>query len=496
MKRSIIFLACLTLLSFASCKKFVQEQPRDVISPAQFYKTSAQVQVAVNGTYSQLQEYYQTIFLGLPVSDFLSVESLTGYSFRTLINGEDETEFTKLTQINNGNFYVNDIWKAMYYGIAQCNSVIINVQATTVIDDATKNKYLAEAQFLRAYYYFQLVQLYGDIPLILKPVSGVSDAQAPRNKAESVYNQIVVDLLAAEKGGLPDVDVSGHVSNLAVKSLLAKVYLTMAGYPLQKGLASYQLAYDKAKEVIGLSSADNVKLFPSYSDWRQTANKNIGENIYMIQFEPVTVNSMMHYSMLPYPCSSDFSVHNDIGGGLAPDVSFYNTYQTGDVRAQDGQDYFHYAGPPAALMVYKYWDADAAKTGKSGQNMPVIRYADVELIAAEAKANIDGGTTTDATAVAGYYDVHHRAFPTATTPGSVTVDQVLQERFWEFAYENITWFDMIRTRKAMSTPDGNIVPLIGFKAPQHSRAFAEGDMVLPIPLTEIQNNPKITDPPQ
>jgi hypothetical protein len=496
MKRSIIFSVCLTLLSLASCKKFLTEEPRDVISPAQFYKTPAQIQVAVNGTYSQLQEYYQTIFLGLPVSDFLSVESLTGYSFRTLINGEDETEFTKLTQINNGNFYVNDIWKAIYYGIAQCNSVIINVSAATVVDDATKNRYLAEAQFLRAYYYFQLVQLYGDIPLKLIPVTGVSDAQAPRNKAESVYNQIVTDLLAAEKGGLPDVDASGHVTNLAVKSLLAKVYLTMAGYPLQKGASYYQLAYDKAKEVIALAPANNVKLFPNYSDWRQTANKNIGENIFMIQFEPVTINSMMHYSMLPYPCESSFSLRNDVGGGLAPDLNFYNSYQTGDVRAQDKQDFYHYTGPTPALMVYKYWDDEAAKTGKSGQNMPVIRYADVELIAAEAKANIDGGTTTDATALSAYYDVRHRAFPSEAKPGSITVDQVLQERFWEFAYENITWFDMVRTRKAMAVPATTMVPLIGYKAPQHSRAFTEGDMVLPIPLTEIQNNPKITDPPQ
>lgn len=205
---------------------------------------------------------------------------------------------------------------------------------------------------------------------------------------------------------------------------------------------------------------------------------------------------MMHYSMLPYPCEASFSLRNDVGGGLAPDLSFYNSYQPGDVRAQDKQDFYHYTGPTPALMVYKYWDDEAAKTGKSGQNMPVIRYADVELIAAEAKANVDGGTTTDATALAAYYDVHHRAFPTAASPASVTVDQVLQERFWEFAYENITWFDMLRTRKAMAVPASTMVPLIGYKAPQHSRAFTEGDLVLPIPLTEIQNNPKITDPPQ
>ena len=147
-------------------------------------------------------------------------------------------------------------------------------------------------------------------------------------------------------------------------------------------------------------------------------------------------------------------------------------------------------------MIYKYWDAAAAVSGKSGQNFPAIRYADVELIAAEAKANLDGGTTTDAVAVAAYYDVHHRAFPSAGNPGSVTVDQVLQERFWEFSYENQTWFDMLRTRKAMSVPANTMVPLIGYKAPQHSRAFAEGDLILPIPLTEIQNNPKITDPAQ
>ncbi len=494
MKRYIIFLVGIALTCCASCKKFLEEQPRDTINPAQFYTTPAQIQVAVNGMYSQLQEYYETVFLGLPICDFFCVETLTGYGYRQFINDEDNSEFTKLTQIEPGNFYLNDNWKFMYYGIAQTNGVIANLSTNTVVDAATKNKYLAEAYFLRAYYYFQLVRLYGDIPLRLKPAEGVSDAQVPRNKQETVYNQIVSDLQLAEKGGLPDIDATGHATNLAVEALLAKVYLTMAGYPLQKGNAYYQLAYDESKKVI---TSGEVSLFPTYADWRQTGNKNIGENIFMIQFEPKTIISMMHYCMLPYTAPDSFSLLGGVGGGLAPDTSFYNSYQAGDQRAVDKNDYYHYTGTPAPMiMIYKYWDADAAVTGKSGQNFPAIRYADVELIAAEAKANLDGGSTSDATAVAAYYDVHHRAFPTASNTGSVTVDQVLQERFWEFAYENQTWFDMLRTHKAMAVPSSTMVPLIGYKAPQHTRPFATGDLILPIPLTEIQNNPKITDPSQ
>src|SRR5690606_5488813 len=130
----------------------------------------------------------------------------------------------------------------------------------------------------------------------------------------------------------------------------------------------------------------------------------------------------------------------------------------------------------------------------SGLNIPEIRYADILLVAAEAKANVDGGTTSDPTAVDAYFEVRHRAMPTEPKPASITVDQVLMERFWEMQYEYVIWFDMIRTRKTFDDVNKQIVPLIGHQATMHPRPFKESDLLLLLPFQEKQKNPKLNDP--
>src|SRR5690606_23123821 len=117
--------------------------------------------------------------------------------------------------------------------------------------DSEKNRLLGEARFLRAYYYFNLVRLFGEVPLIIKNVE-LDDPQLTPDRAglEEIYNLIIEDLTTAENSGLPYSDKSGRVSMGAVKSMLSEVYLTMAGYPLQKGIEYFTLARNKAKEVI------------------------------------------------------------------------------------------------------------------------------------------------------------------------------------------------------------------------------------------------------
>src|SRR5690606_9601621 len=119
------------------------------------------------------------------------------------------------------------------------------------MNETRKNSLLGEAHFLRAYFYFNLVRIFGDIPLILEPLDKTSPQLfAGRSPVADVYQAIVQDLQAAKGMGLPFTDATGRVSLGAVKSLLASVYLTMAGYPLEGGMEYYQKARDKAFEVI------------------------------------------------------------------------------------------------------------------------------------------------------------------------------------------------------------------------------------------------------
>ena len=280
----------------------------------------------------------------------------------------------------------------------------------------------------------------------------------------------------------------------AIKTLLAKVYLTMAGYPLQKGNEYYQLAYEKAKEVIDSGA---FSLFADYKDLRASENENSGEHIFMIQREAQDAGAPFHFGLLPYP-EQPISITPAYGGGLAPRKEFYESYDDQDIRKRN-EEFFYtskpkYGDPETTITLdvpylCKYWDENAESTGKSGANIPVYRYAGVLLLCAEAKATLDGGSTSDAIAVDAYFQVRHRALPNEARPTSITVDQVLKERAWELCYEFTGWYDMLRTHRAFDPVSKQMVDLFGYQAVNHTYPFKESDLVFPVPLREKELNP-------
>ena len=492
MKRMIVLLI---LAALTSCSKFLEEEPSGSLSMAHYYKTAEQVSAAVNGCYEGLATPFVEN-IGVSVSPVYSLEYITGYSRRPRPSGFEDDQFLRLEKLDDANSRIQGWWVATYYPVENCNSVIEHVSVTTLVDEVTKQRYLGEAYFLRAWYYFQAVRLFGDIPLKLATTKDLNDVKIRRSPKEAVYEQIVKDLSMAENSGLPWVDPSGHVSLGAVKSLLAKVYITMAGYPLQKGMPYYEKAYAKAMEVI---DSHQFSLFEQYSDLRNPAVQNTREHIFMIQRHPTVAVSNIHGAYLPYPVEP-VSIQPAYGGAMAPTQAFYDSYANDDGRKQE-QAFFYTKYPrygyPAEMIyfpapyIFKFWDSDAEKTGRSGANFPLIRYADVLLLCAEAKSHIDGGTTSDAAAVDAYYAVHHRAFPTAAKPAALNTDDILKERYWELCFEFQTWYDMLRTRRAFDVESGHMTDLIGYKAPNHTRAFNVNDLQFPLPLAEVQKNPDL-----
>ncbi|MDF2192312.1 RagB/SusD family nutrient uptake outer membrane protein [Paraflavitalea sp. CAU 1676] len=493
MRQLIIIIGSVVMLVASSCHKFLEEDKAGFISPDKYYATEGQVRAAVNGTYAGLDDIFST-GIGVANSPCFMLEYLTGYSTRLRGSGLEDNQFLRLDYVDPANNFVENWWKAIYYPLENCNSAIDNLTRTTILPEAAKNKYLGEVYFLRAWYYFMGVRLYGEIPLKTTPTTDLSETRIPKASIAQLYDQIVSDLQRAEQSGLPWTDGSGHVSMGAVKSLLAKVYITMAGYPLQKGTSHYQLAYAKAKEVIDSKA---FSLFADYADLRQQSLQNTGEHIFMLQRERLTAGNILHFYLMPFP-DLPITIQPAYGGGLAPRVEFYNAFAAVDKRRQEGV-FFYTSHPefnkPSSIitlpgpLIYKYWDDLAEQTGKAGLNFSYLRYADVLLLCAEAKAQVDGGTTSDATAVDAYHQVLHRAFPASTKPVQVASAEVLKERFLELCFEWQTWYDMLRTRKALNTSTGKIVELIGYQAPNHVRAFTEQDLRLPIPLSEVQKNP-------
>ncbi|RCH56113.1 RagB/SusD family nutrient uptake outer membrane protein [Mucilaginibacter hurinus] len=507
MKRYII-LTAIASLSFASCNKFLEEKPRSKLVAPLFYATPNQIKTAVDGAYQGLETPYVSVFLGLPLSEYWAMESLTGFSDNVFGTGPDETTYDRLDDIDPRNGYLLSTYRGIYAPLKSINLAISKINATTVLDDATKSSYLGQLHFLRAWHYFHGVRVFGEMPLITEPIEGISNDQTqfPKAKIDRIYDQIVSDLTTAETKALPWRDETGHVSMSAVKSLLAHVYITMAGFPLQKGNDYYNMAYEKSKEVINPGAGGTaINLATNYADLRNPANNNRGEHIFQVQRSSTLsgAHNELPLGMVPLlnvPEPEQLSRNLVFEAALLPTNEFYETYPDNDKRKQDRQFFLSFTDDDGVekVMNYKFWDDafHSTPSTRSGLNIWLIRYADVLLINAEAKARADGGSTSDATAVKAYNDVHRRAIPTDPVAGTITAEQVLKERFHELAFEYVSWFDMLRTRQTLNMETGNIVPLLGYKSPSHLREFKESDLIQPLPTQARLLNPKLNEPAQ
>ncbi len=498
--RKLLYIAAAAIpaLFMTGCDSFLEEHPKTFLTPDSYFTTGDQMQAAVDGLYSYLDDIFDgDIEVG--TQRFIFLEYMTGYGERPRAATSYYLSQANLLNVSEENNNLEALWKTAYTAIENCNSTIAGIEASKAeVDASLKNQLLGEAYFMRAYHYFNLVRLWGQVPLKTDPTKDLSNVQLPLASTETIYSQIEKDLLRAEEvlNGLAVSRSDGHVGLGAVKSLLSKVYLTMAGYPLNLGKDYYAKAYDKAKEVVETKA---FSLFSDYAAMRTNSNTNTGEWILCIQREADKAGSPVHNDCLPYPEVAGISANSAYGGALAPTREFYNSYDEKDLRRID---YGYYTTKGKALdgsgdielgrpYLYKYWDASCATSGKSGMNYPLIRYADVLLILAEAKVMADGGSTSDQAAIDAYFAVRNRAMKEESRPSSIDFATVYRERTWELCFEMQSWYDMLRTHKALNPVTGTVVDLLGYQTPGHEAAFAEDDLLYPYPLREKRLNPNL-----
>lgn len=481
-----------------SCDSFLEEKPKTFLNPDSYYQNEKQALAAVNGIYTFVDDIMDSDIE--PGShSFIFLEFMHGYGERMRGSGTQDLAQANSLLIADNNSYVQRFWETAYRAIENCNSIIEGIEgmAEGTISEGKRNQYLGETYFLRGYFYFNLVRLYGSVPLKLTSTKDLSNIAIELSSIDDVYTQIDSDMTKAGElmENLDWTNSSGRVTKGTVKSMHAKVLLTMAGYPLQKGTEYYNKAYNMAKQVY---KSGKFYLFDSYEELRTV--ENAGEIIWSIQREADNAGNPLHAALLPYPEPDKvISVSAAYGGALTVTQMFFDTYLEGDMRKEERV--FYYAQQEALdgsglvdlgrPYIYKYWDQNAAETGKSGSDFTLLRYADVLLMMAEAKAQADGGTTNDADAIEAYYSVRKRAFPLEAKSTSITADKVLQERFWELAFENQTWYDMVRTRKALHAVTGQMVNMIGYQTPSHTAPFTEASLLLPYPIREKRLNPNL-----
>ncbi|MGN6492890.1 MAG: RagB/SusD family nutrient uptake outer membrane protein [Agriterribacter sp.] len=482
----LLYMVLGTSLLCTGCSKFLDETDPSNFSTSSYFTKPEHAKSSVNAIYASMRDPLGSGFGG---GAWTMVEFATGLAGTDLGQAVNSYFVKDLTNTAD-NGYGLTIWTAYYRGIANANTSIKYIPGINM-DETQKTRLLGEAYFLRAWYYFNLVQLFGHIPLVTEPVNLESDQLKPAQvSAEEVYNLIVSDLQTAEQSGLEWTDLSGRVSLGAVKSLLAKVYLTMAGYPLQKGVSHYTLAAQKAKEVI---DSGKFKLFANYKSMRDLSMKNAEENIFMIQYLAGTLASNFQVLIVPY--NKNISAYSDETGGIYSTTAFAQSFEPNDLRAKEKQFFYttfthqDNRNQQVALggyFIYKYFDTTAhLSTASSGMNWPVLRYADVLLMYAEASNEVNGPTQDAYDAVNAIRDRAQLADLSGLSKEQLR-EAIWKERWHELCFENITWFDMVRLRKAFNVTTKQFEDYVGHQF-SYGPTLKERELLFPIPTSEVLN---------
>jgi hypothetical protein len=422
-----------------SCKDFLEEDPKDRVSIDNYYKTQEDAISAVNAIYSHLNSQSGDTFGGVYHSSFWVTVGLA--SDEMLNNQAGEVNAGQLSDFTYtpDNGLVFDVWKQHYKAITLANIAIERIPGISM-DETLRTRLVNEAKFLRGLLYFDMVRMFGKIPLLLKEVEPLTP---PVAEVEEIYTQIIADLTDAEALPAEQADGRGRATSGAAKAILAKVYLTRK---------EYDKCADKALEVI---NTNDYELWDDYADVFKINNRGGKEAIFSIGFGDagggISFWEVAQFNVRLLPkILTDSGVTNNTQGWQVPTSALAAAYDTDDERAavtvfnkfdEDGKDFGF-----DKYYFRKYWDRDVEpKAEGSVQDFPLIRYADVLLMYAEASNEDDN--ISDAHDYVNMVRNRANLSSVAGLTKDQLRDEILEQRRLEFAAEGHRWFDLVRTNK-------------------------------------------------
>jgi starch-binding outer membrane protein, SusD/RagB family len=493
-----IFLALTTIFLFTSCTKFLEEKAVDQITNDNFYKSVADVEAAVDGIYSSAR-----FEAGSGLNIIFPLEHLSddgGYS--TFTNFVAERQQIDLHTFTSANSIIGNIWRLSYNVINRANNVIAYAADSSKIKGSTIRAAQAEARYFRAFYHFRLVQIFGDVPLMMQPADVVAGNIQPRRTATRiVYDSVINDLKYAKDNlaksyAYTSVD-GGRVTSAAAKTLLGKVYLTMAGAPLND-VTGYQLAIDELQDLVDNKASYNLDLNPAYAKiFNDTvAVKQVDkERIYFIRGTSGLPNSLQAFNRMGwlYRTFRATCPTKDFASNTPLATKVYDTLI--DLRRTKSVNAFTITNHNSALIMKYVTGEDAS------DDLVLLRYADVLMMTAEALIEL-GGAANLTTALAHINNVRRThggatlRLLTFTTQNDLRM-VYRQERRREFAYEAHRWFDIKRWNIIIPTIKASLADYYGNPINQYDYIDADPNKhkVLPIPIAEIANNPNMTQNP-
>src|SRR5262245_21488737 len=506
LRRACVTAAGALMLVVASgCKDFLDPKPSDVLAPENFYQTGEDAVTAVNSAYAQVIWFY---FWQFYQTDVASDDAIATSNFGT--DGHQLADWT----LDPTLWSLDDNWSNAYITITRTNTVIDRVPGITM-DQTQKNRVLGEARFLRGLMYFNLVRMFGGVPLILHELKSAAEAQTPRATAEAVYAQVIEDLTAAKAGlpaSYPNSADKGRATTGAASALLAKVYLTQRDYA--------KAAQESGSVIASHQYSLNADFMDNFRIADEVTNP---ESIFEINYgSPDQAAGVVGSVHTLFTLPSGFP-GGDAYGLIEVSPQFMAIFapvdkrgnhatwmqQTMLARPTGGPILGYVAAPgdtvtwgvPGGAAFAKWIDLSnsANRSARSWQSNPnnwiVLRYADVLLMYAEAVAR--GGTPSAGTAVDRLNEVRQRAgIPTIAVSGTALVDSVLVERRRELAFEGHRWYDLSRLGIIDSTFRAK-TQFLSTYVPGETNVHGSpgGSNLFPVPQTQLNTNKLLTQNP-
>lgn len=526
MKTNLIIIFFAVALIGVSCKKSFLDNPSETGPTTENYYTTA---AEVNGATGLL---YNSVWNDWSDKAFISVGDVLGGTV-TGVQGNAQYNSFYNFNIQSTDGLVMDTWKSCYKAAGQA-SVLIHTfmnKKTQVADPSYLDVGIAEAKFIRGFAYFYIGRAFGDAPIVENPVdlTKAGAPATPRYLQKDVLKFALEDLKFAEEN-LPEIATQdGRVNKYSAKGMMAKIYLY---------LKDYENARLKAKEVIDYAtSTKRIGLNPDFQGMftsSDIANKNNKEMLFSLRWlAAMGWNGGNRYMLYvgPQPLLKPKPTGGNGYSAVVPSFDMLNAstgYATGDRRKgwsvmQQGfhkadwindnfpsgftydttgitSDFKIQTGTRSNIQKYVVGPNRSAEVVTSDSHNSIstyiLRYADVLLIYAEA-VMAGGGSTSDATALSAFNEVHNRAGLVSLT--NITLDDILHERKVEFAFEGDYWFDIQRQGFAKAqqmiaaqergTLGGN-GQLTSFKATLTSAK----QLYLPVPQPETVINPLLLEP--
>jgi tetratricopeptide (TPR) repeat protein len=485
----IFFVTAILVLTAGCTKDYLDRQPLDTINTENYPTTAEELVTVVNGAYQPLQ-WPKLYNMRMWTTDIMAGNSIVGAG-----GGTDGIETQDLANYvtSTDNAGVLDLWRGPWPGILMSN-IVLDAAPNLDIPENIRDRSMGEAYFLRAHYYFILARFFGDVPLITEPQSSDDDLFPPRDPVEEVYAQIISDLeMAAEllptKASYSGENL-GRVPKGAAYGMLAKVHLTLENY-------QQVVEYATLVESLGYSLNEN------YGDNFNAETENSMESLFEVQYTSnggfdfwSNENQASWTSPFMGPRGANF-----VAGGYGwnqPTQEFVAEYEEGDERKDvtvlyeggplfDGKEYSsEYSLTGYNTRKFLVPLSEVSAFDNSPLNFPVLRYADVLLMKAEALNEL--GQTELAEDYLNM--VRNRAGLDDIQSGlsqAAFLEAVLHERRMELAFEGQRWFDLIRVNNGQYGLE--FLHSIG------KNNATQKHLLLPIPQIELDRNPNLTQNP-